>query len=410
VASRFALVLVSVGGVKAVAASFGHDVADDVLRTMASRLRASVPDGGLVARVSGDTFAFVLPDGSAEQAAAQAESLVHQLSDAVHANGTRGVLDHALPVHVHVGVALWPDAATSTDALLAAGEEALHLAQQAGANEYRFYSAEAQVVAREQLAIEAALRDALEHGGPGLAVAYQPQYDVERGALRGVEALLRFTHPTLGAISPERVVAVADATGLIHQLGRFVLSTACRDAVAWRAANPAFVVAVNVSARQLGDPDFTARVLAALRDTGLPADALELEMTESAFVETDDAAPRLAALRAHGVDIAIDDFGTGWSSLAYLARLPVDTVKVDRAFVAALPGDAAGETVVRAIVALAHELGLAVVAEGVETVAQLARLREYGCDSFQGFLVCRPVPAVEVTPRAAAGVLRDATA
>jgi EAL domain-containing protein (putative c-di-GMP-specific phosphodiesterase class I) len=230
-------------------------------------------------------------------------------------------------------------------------------------------------------------------------VYYQPQIDTASGQLVGVEALVRWQHPERGLVEPVDFIGLAEETGLILPLGLWVLRMACRQAQSWRAQNDGrpLLLSVNLSPMQVRQPDLVAEVAAILAETGLPADALCLEITESVLLEDAEATTRtLQALRALGVHLAIDDFGTGYASLSYLQRFPVETVKIDRSFIAALGESAGGMAIVEAVTALAHQLGLAVVAEGIETAAQSALVEQVGCDQSQGFYVAHPLPAEEL--------------
>ncbi|MBO0941142.1 EAL domain-containing protein, partial [Acidovorax temperans] len=287
----------------------------------------------------------------------------------------------------------FPDDAPDMDALVSNADTAMYRAKELGKNRcVRFDASMNQAMVRRQ-AIEQALRAELE-GGHGLALHYQPLFSARDNALVGAEALLRWTHAELGNVSPLEAISVAEDCGLIVPLGYWVLRTACRDASRWqgRHAHP-LRVAVNISARQLGDPQFLEQVMDILREEKLPADLLEIELTETVLMENMEAgAYTLHRLSQLGIHLAIDDFGTGYSSLAYLRQLPMRRLKIDRSFVRDLPAQEHSRKIVTAIVALAHGLGLEVTAEGVETLEQAEYLVEQGCDVLQGYAFARPMP------------------
>jgi EAL domain-containing protein (putative c-di-GMP-specific phosphodiesterase class I) len=279
--------------------------------------------------------------------------------------------------------------------MLRDADVAMYQAKNRGRDRHELFDHALRARALRRLQIEEDLRVAI--AGDDLWVAYQPIVVTDTAVISGTEALARWDHPTLGCISPEEFIPVAEETGLILALGARVLEIACAQTAAWRAADPMLAdltVSVNVSARQLSDPDLVATVLAVLDRTGLPADALWLEITESMLMtDPESASMVLHALHDHGVRLAIDDFGTGYSSLAYLRRFPVEVLKIDRSFTMAMNGSADDEAIVTSVTALAHTLGMRVVAEGVEEAHQLDKLREIECDYVQGYLIGRPAAA-----------------
>jgi EAL domain-containing protein (putative c-di-GMP-specific phosphodiesterase class I) len=268
----------------------------------------------------------------------------------------------------------------------------MYRAKEAGKNRYAFFAAQMDAQAQRRLGLLMALRRAVERHE--ITLAYQPKVALSDGHVTGMEALARWTHPQWGPVSPGEFIPLAEDAGLIAELGRWVLAQALRDAVAWNAHGPApLPVAVNLSASQFAGGELLAQVRQALQDSGAPPGLLELELTESMVMRDPDEAVRLlGALRALGVRISIDDFGTGHSSLAYLKRLPLDAVKLDRSFVCDLPADGHDAAITGGVIALAHQLHLQVVAEGVETPAQAEFLGQAGCDQAQGYLFSRPVP------------------
>jgi predicted signal transduction protein with EAL and GGDEF domain len=342
-----------------------------------------------VARLGGDEFAVVL-DGLAD--AAEAERLAAGVAAALAAPFALDGQEVAVSASVGVAVAD-PARGVSPAELLRDADLAMYRAKARGKARFEVFEPAMGDGARERAELVADLRRALEQGG--LRLAYQPVVELATGRVAAVEALARWEHPTLGAVPPDAFVPLAEETGLIAPLGRWALGEACRQARAWQeavASPPA--VAVNLSPRQFQQPGLVEDVAEALRASGLPPRLLALELTEGAMVaDADEAVALLRQLKGLGVGLAIDDFGTGYSSLAYLQRLPVDRLKVDRRFVAGLGRDAGDAAIVEAVVGLARTLGLGVVAEGVETAEQAARLRELGCGLGQGFYFGRPQSA-----------------
>ncbi|MCD9006879.1 EAL domain-containing protein [Luteimonas sp. XNQY3] len=384
-----ALLLLDVSGFGGINEAHGHTAGDLLLKTIAARLHMLVDAGDLFGRIGGDEFAVLLQQGSGRQdVATTAQRIVTGLSDPVPASGKM------LRFGVSAGIAVRPPS-VGFDELLRAAGVALHGARQGGRNHIEFYSPDAWRRARRRLDVEHALRGALEH--EEFSLAYQPLVDLPRGRVSGVEALLRWHHPNLGACGPDEFIEIAEATGDIVAIGEWVLREACRQAAAWHAAGLEFGrMSVNVSAVQLRDQGFAQRVLAACADAGWPVSRLELELTESALLlDTEPLRACFAALQDAGVALAVDDFGTGFSSLSYLSRFPVGRLKIDRSFIADLAGsDGAGRAVAvtRAIIQLGKALHMQVLAEGVESAADEQLLREYGCDEVQGYLYSRPLP------------------
>jgi diguanylate cyclase (GGDEF)-like protein len=386
------LLILDLDGFKDINDTLGHPAGDALLLTAADRLRASTAGNDVLARLGGDEFAIITRDvtGIDELAA----RCVSALAITYQAGGRE------MSVTVSIGTYLSTGPSTSGEALQNA-DLALYAAKEAGRNRYVRYDPTMREahVAHNRLANQ--LRDAVEHGG--FTLHYQPVVDLDTGAIRAVEALLRFTDPDGRPVSPVRFIPVAEETGIIGPIGSWVLEQACTDASRWHAEHQ-LSVTVNVSGRQLRDPAFADEVLAVLRRTGLPGRALVLEITETVLVtasgdETEAVSRRLARLRAHGVRIAIDDFGTGYSSLAYLRTLPIDILKVDRIFVErAASGNLVTQdrALLRTVLELAKSLYLQPIAEGVETAAQAAALRGLDCQLAQGFLFARPVPAAEI--------------
>ncbi|WP_298209473.1 EAL domain-containing protein [Acidovorax sp.] len=384
---QVALVYIDLDNFKTLNDTFGHAAGDNLLRQAAKRLQSVVRNTDFISRLGGDEFALVL---RLDMDDAALDKYTQRIVGVFQTAYTE--VGQQMNITCSAGVATFPQDASDMDALLSNADTAMYRAKEMGKNRcVRFEASMNQAVVRRQ-AIEHALRSELEQQGTGLALHYQPLFSARDRSLVGAEALLRWTHAELGAVSPLEAVSVAEDCGLIVPLGYWVLRTACRDASRWNAHGP-LQVAVNISARQLGDPQFLERVMDILREEGLPAHLLELELTETVLMENMEAgAHTLHRLSQLGIHLAIDDFGTGYSSLAYLRQLPMRRLKIDRSFVKDLPGQEHSRTIVTAIVALAHGLGLEVTAEGVETQQQADYLVEQNCDVLQGYAFARPMP------------------
>ncbi len=387
--AQFALMMVDLDGFKEVNDTLGHPLGDELLRAVADRLRELAPDAAALARPGGDEFVLLLR-GSAVQAQALAEQLCRSLAQPF------ALQQHTLHLGASAGFACSPDDSCERAELLRRADLAMYAAKAGGRNRAQRYTSALDAMASERAWLVRELRGALDNNA--LQVHYQPRLALPGGAVRSVEALLRWLHPQRGWIAPARFVRVAEDSGLIAPLGRFVLDAALRQRKAWLDAGLAVGrVAINVSAGQLRDEHFADEVLDLLAQHGLQAQHLELELTESLFAGDPDAVCRcLEPLRQRGVTVALDDFGTGYSSLSALQRLPVDVLKIDRSFVIELGQRESAEAVARSIIALARALSKRVVAEGVETELQEQRLLALGCDEFQGYRYARPMPGGEV--------------
>ncbi len=386
-AQGVALLLVDLDGFKSVNDMLGHPVGDALLNAAGRRLRRTVRAIDTVARLGGDEFAILMPlIGQPQPALALADRVLRVLAEPF------ALGQQVIGVGASVGIAIYPADAATGDALLRAAGLALHRAKGDGKGTCRFFEAEMGNRLQERRMLEHDLRAALTRGE--LALHYQPQVDTNSLAVRGYEALLRWRHPQRGWISPAVFIPIAEESGLICEIGQWVLQTACTEAAGWKQP---LRVAVNLSPVQFRQRDLPDAVLATVRRAGLNSQRLELEVTEGVLI--DDAARALdilGALKQHGMRIALDDFGTGYSSLSYLRRFPFDVLKIDKSFVQALGKDAGADAIVRMVLALGRSLNLDVIAEGVETEEQLAHLREQGCRQVQGFLLGRPAPAVDV--------------
>ncbi len=370
--------------------NLGHAVGDQLLQSVASRLRSCVRGSDIVARLGGDDFAVLLTSLTGPDDAALVARKIQEVVARPHP-----LAGGEIYVTPSIGVAAFPADGETPDALLRSADVALHRVKEQGRGQVQFYSTELKAASLEGMRLEGLLRDAIERGE--LSVHFQPQIDVEKRALVGCEALARWTHPEHGAIAPGVFIPIAEGSALIQPIGEWVLREACRQVLAFeRTGLGAFPVAVNVSRRQLKERDFAAQVAAILRETRLAPERLELEITENALLEdVEQTLATLRALRALGVGLAIDDFGTGYSSLSVLGQFPANRLKIDQSFVRDIPREPARAAITRAVIAVASELELDVVAEGVETRDERDFLEGLGCRRMQGYLFGRPVPGEE---------------
>jgi len=371
--------------------SFGRRAGDELLREVAARLCAAARDEDTVARVGADHFAIAV--APCERPADTVQGLLERVAEAF----SRPVLIDGVELRATLkgGVAVFPGDGSSTEALCANAETALNHAKQA-ASSYLFYAPEMNARVAESLDLEHRLRRAIEDGR--LALHYQPKVDVRSGRLAGLEALIRWQDPELGAVPPAKFVSLMEETGMILVAGRWALGRAVHDILRWQALGLAVPrTSVNVSAIQLRQKDFVDSVLEAISPFGRARPLLDVEITESVLVDdVDETTRKLQTLRRAGVEISVDDFGTGYCSLSYLARLPVDVLKIDRSFVVRMRDAGYPRNIVAMIVSLAHTLGLKVIAEGVEDDEQVRLLKDLGCDQIQGYLVSRPVPPQDI--------------
>ena len=384
-----ALMFLDLDRFKTVNDTLGHDAGDMLLREVSARLRGCVREEDTVARLGGDEFTVVLEQiAKPGDAAVVAAKIVDALAPPVQLNG------HEAFVTPSIGITIYPSDSTNAEDLLKNADTAMYRAKEEGGNGYRFFSPEMNALAAGRLQMESGLRRALER--EEFVVYYQPKLDLASETIVGAEALLRWQHPERGLVPPGEFIPILEETGLIEQVGAWVMRAVCIQLRAWQdAALPPLNVAVNLSGRQLQRNNLSATIAGILQETGLAPGCLELEVTESMLMHDPDyAANMLARIRAEGVvHISVDDFGTGYSSLSYLKRFPIDALKLDKSFVDGLPADDDDVAITRAVIALAHSLKLHVIAEGVETEEQLAFLRANGCDVIQGYFISRPLPA-----------------
>ena len=375
---------------KVVNDTLGHEAGDQMLREAAARLTGCTREGDTVARLGGDEFMVVLPNLSdARGAAAAVQKILESLAQPIELTGQEVCISGS------IGVSLFPDDATDAEALIRNADAAMYSAKRQGGNNYQFYTADLNAQVQERLAIERGLRNAEQRDE--FYLLYQPKIDLASGRIIGVEALLRWQHPGLGLISPERFIPIAEETGLIIPIGEWVLRTACKQIRAWRDLGIELPIAVNLSACQFRQRNLAQRIHDILLETGAAPQCLEIEITESDVMENAESAiATLDELKARGISISVDDFGTGYSSLSYLKRFPLDVLKIDRSFVRDIAVDSDDAAIVEAIIALARSLEIKVVAEGVETESQKAFLDRAGCDFAQGYLFSPPVDAEQI--------------
>jgi diguanylate cyclase (GGDEF)-like protein len=376
----FSILVVDLDRFKVINDTLGHGPGDQLLMEIARRLSGAVRSVDTVARTGGDEFLLLLTDiREAADAAVIAAKIVSELGKSVTISGTE------VHTSASIGISVYPADGADSDTLVARADEAMYFAKQAGRNSFQFFSAGMSVFSRERLDLESDLRRALSL--KQFEVHYQPKVDVVTGRMNSVEALLRWRHPTRGLIAPLQFIPIAEETGLMLSIGEWVLREACRQARQWQREGLPFVrIAVNISPIHFRQSKFLDVVRSALLDHDLEPQYLEIELTESTVMDHAESSVQiLEELSRMGVLVSIDDFGTGYSSMSYLRRFPIDKLKIDRSFINDMTTNSDAASIVKAIISLAHSLRLKVVAEGVETAAQLQQLNELGCDQFQGF-------------------------
>ncbi|SHJ32101.1 PAS domain S-box-containing protein/diguanylate cyclase (GGDEF) domain-containing protein [Malonomonas rubra DSM 5091] len=408
--TKFAVLFLDLDHFKMVNDTFGHSVGDKLLQSAAQRLKGCLREADTVsrigddvqlgekhvlARLGGDEFIILLPHlRVAEDAAIVARQIIADMAKPFLIDGNEVVTPAS------IGLAIYPDDGEDRETLLRCADIAMYHAKEQGRNSFYFFSAEMNESTRERLNIERQLRQDLERQ-QGFYLVFQPKVDLQNNRVVGMEALVRWRNEELGEVLPTRFIPIAESSGLIVPLGQWILQAACSQLKQWQESTGAqFKVAVNLSGRQLTQPDLLPVVASVLQDTGLEGESLELELTESMLMETvEKTVVLLSQLKQLGISLAIDDFGTGYSSLSYLKRFPIDTLKIDRSFVRDLEADRDDEAIIEAIIAMAGSLKMQVVAEGVETELQFDFLRSRGADLYQGFLFSEPVPASEFARR-----------
>jgi diguanylate cyclase (GGDEF)-like protein len=392
------VVLLDLDDFKHVNDSLGHLAGDRLLQAVAQRLRSSIRESDTLARIGGDEFALVLPDvGSEEDATVFVEKLHAVLQDPFLVDGNE------LYMTASIGISLHPKDAKDVPALLSYADAAMYRSKQAGQDTWRFYSPTMRARSGERLVMVSALRRALDGGE--LVLHYQPQVDLATGRIEGVEALLRWQHPRLGLLLPAHFLLLAEETGLMTRIGRWVFQEAFAQGHAWReAGHENLRIAVNLSNRQLFQDDFVESVVRLLQESGLEPRQVELELTERGLMTNPETAISVfGELRAKGVRISVDDFGVGHSSLSRLKQFPVDSLKIDRTFICDAGQDPVNGAIVLAVITMAHGMGLEVTAEGVETGEELAFLRAHRCNRAQGTYFCGALPARAVSERLLGG-------
>jgi len=384
---RAAVMFLDLDRFKNINDTLGHGIGDLLLQEVAVRLTGCVRQGDTVSRLGGDEFVVLLPELNDEKdARLVAQKLLNAAAFPMILEG------HELHISASIGISYYPMDGVNTETLMKNADVAMYRAKEEGRNNYQFYHASMNARSFERLAMETSMRHALSRGEFDLY--YQPRFALPEGRIIGAEALIRWNHPDLGMVSPVQFIPLAEETGLILPIGEWVLKQVAAQGKAWQQAGfPPLSLAVNVSARQFRRADFAGKVFQILRDSGFDPHHLELELTESTLMtHAEENIETLKKLNALGIRIAIDDFGTGYSSLSYLKRLPVDILKIDRSFVSEVPDNRDGVAIVEAIIAMAHSLGLHIIAEGVETAEQLEFLQMRKCNEIQGYHFSYPLP------------------
>ncbi len=386
-----AILMVDLDRFAAISEALGRDVGGELLRLVANRIRSALGSDDSAARLGGGKFGIIqIRQAQPQSAAALAGRLVELIGSSYQIGG------HSIDIAASVGIVLLHAGATDGEQLLKNADLALSRAMSDGYGAYRFFDQAMDAKMQRRRALEIHLRRALGLGE--FSLLYQPQFNLRLNRITAFEALLRWQNPTLGAVSPTDFIPVAEDIGIIASIGEWVLRTACREAAAWPGE---LGVSVNVSAIQFKNPNLFATIVSSLAESGLDPSRLELEITESVRLDAKGSAfAMLQSLREMGVRIALDDFGIGYSSLGYLRSFPFDKIKIDQSFVRDTQSDAVGRAIVRAVATLGQSLGIATVAEGVETEAQMAHIVADGCTDVQGYLICRPIP-----PEQVAGIL-----
>ena len=381
--TQLAVLALDLDGFKQINDFYGHGMGDAVLVAVANRLEEVLRENDTIARPGGDEFAIVLPAlKGPELAATLADRIVGAIAKPFRLD------DHELSITVSVGITMAESGRTDPEELLRSADLAMYRAKSDGRSTYKFFEPGMDEKLRERRDLELGLRSAIDEGA--FTLHYQPLYGIPNNVLKGFEALLRWKHPSLGNVPPDKFIPIAEEIGIIDRIGDWVLTEACRAAAQWPEP---LHIAVNVSPEQFKQPDLAERFKDIIDASGLAPERVEIEITEGVLIEnTESVLSALSQLKQHGVRVSMDDFGTGYSSLSYLRKFPFDKIKIDRMFVDNAAGDGTGDAIVRAIVAMGHSLGMTTLAEGVETGTQLSRLISDGCDEAQGFYLGKPMP------------------
>jgi diguanylate cyclase (GGDEF)-like protein/PAS domain S-box-containing protein len=397
--NRVAVLCLDLDNFKHINDSLGHPIGDKLLQSVAKRLLDGVRDSDTVSRQGGDEFVVLLSDLAQPEDAIISMNRILMMLAAPHFIG-----QHDLCVTASIGVSVYPDDGLNAETLIKNADTAVHQAKENGRRGYQFFKPAMNVRAVERQSIEESLRHALER--QEFTLHYQPKIDLRTGAINGAEALIRWTHPARGLVSPAQFIPIAEECGLILPIGKWVLHQACMQARQWvHAGLPMITMAVNISAMEFRDDNFLDGVFAVLQETGLDPRSLELELTERVLItRPESTASVLQTLRTRGVQIAVDDFGTGYSSLSYLTKFPIDALKIDQSFVRQITDTPAETSIVTAVISMGRSLKLRVVAEGVETQEELAFLHAHHCDEAQGYFFSRPIAPQQFAKLLKAGI------
>ena len=383
---QFAVLFIDLDRFKIINDTMGHDAGDQLLQEIAARLKQTLRAVDVVARLGGDEFIVLIDEVSDSS---HVSTVAHKIITSIIKPLT--IMKQECRITASIGISIYPKDAEDEQSLMKNADMAMYLAKEEGKNNYQFYSEDIQSKSLERLSIEKNLRFALERNE--LSLHYQAQVDFKTNVIKGVEALLRWQNPYLGSVTPTQFIPVAEESGLIIPIGKWVMRTACAQNVAWQKQGlPPVCMAVNLSLRQLTDDNLIDDIRTALNDSGMTPNLLELEITESMVMHNPvRIIAVLTKIKTLGVRLAIDDFGTGYSSLAQIKHFPIDTLKVDRSFIRNVPQDVEDKAITEAIIAMGRTLSLTVIAEGVETIEQMNFLKDRSCDEMQGFYFSKPI-------------------
>jgi diguanylate cyclase (GGDEF)-like protein len=386
-----AILLIDIDDFKNVNSNFSVKAGDNILKEFSKRLASSLRTEDVAARLEGDEFIVLLSDiGKPKFASAVAEKLLKNCCQAYNIEAQE------IALTASIGISIYPNDGMSLENLFENADKALYRAKQMGGGYYQFYAREMDAEAREYIQLESALRKAIQNNE--LALYYQPKIQIKKGDIIGVEALLRWVHPALGIISPDKFIPLAEESGLISQIGEWAIREACKTSKYWHDEGYEHTtIAVNLSAKQFHDPKIAETIATILYETGLNPRYLELEITETAVMHDAEAALKiLETIKSTGVRISLDHFGTGYTSISHLKKFPISALKIDHSFIKGIPNNPNDTAIASAVIALAHNLGLEVIAEGVETAEQVQSLGIMGCDVVQGYFLSHPLPAQKI--------------